>query len=93
MPVPSVLIKHLAAPLTIDGDPQKWRTIGLEPQIVMTPDSGSGFNGPKDCSAVIRMAYEGNNMYVQVIRFDDVVTFHQPLFVNVLQGRCSRDGD
>lgn len=25
------------------------------------------------------MAYEGNNLYVQVVRFDNVLTFHQPL--------------
>ena len=47
---------------------------------IVTPESGTpDITGPKDCSAVIRMAYEGTDLYVQTIVFDDVVTFHQPL--------------
>jgi hypothetical protein len=75
----NVVVKKLPAPLTIDGDSKKWRAIGFAPQIVVTPETGQGIDGPDDCSAVIRLGYEGKNLYVQVIKFDDVVTMHQPL--------------
>ena len=73
---PRVVIKKLAAPLPIDGDLEKWRKLGLTPQIVLTPASGSpSIKSAKDCSGVIRLAYEGQNLYVQLLRFDDVVMF------------------
>jgi hypothetical protein len=48
--------------------------------VLITPVTATGdIDGPGDCSAVVRLAYEGSNLYVQVLRFDDVVTFHQPV--------------
>jgi len=77
---PSVTVKKLAAPLPIDGDLEKWRKLGLAPQIVITPAAaGSKIKGAKDCSGVIRLAYEGENLYVQLLRFDDVVVFDPKL--------------
>ena len=59
---------------------------GHHPQVVITPETASGgISGPKDCSAIIRLAYEGNNLYVQVLRFDNIVSFHQPLAKSFLQ--------
>jgi len=73
---PRVVIKKLAAPLPIDGDLEKWRKIGLTPQVVLTPASGSAtIKSARDCSGVIRLAYEGENLYVQLLRFDDVIMF------------------
>jgi len=73
---PRVTIKKLAAPLPIDGDLEKWHKIGLTPQVVLTPALGSAnLKGAKDCSGVIRLAYEGDNIYVQLLRFDDVIMF------------------
>jgi len=70
-----VTIKKLAAPLPIDGDLEKWHKIGLTPQIVITPPLDGPIKGAKDCSALIRMAYHGDDIYVQVLKFDDVVMF------------------
>ena len=81
-----MIVRRLAAPLTIDGDMAKWRKAGITPQILITPVTASGsIDGPRDASAVVRLAYEGKNLYVQVIRFDDVVTFHQPVSKSHLQ--------
>jgi hypothetical protein len=74
-PAPQIRIPRLAQPLTIDGDLEKWRKAGVQPQIVIGP-SGA-FDGPGDCSAVIRMAYEGQNLYFQILQFDDVPMFYQ----------------
>jgi hypothetical protein len=83
---PRVVVRRLSAPLKIDGDLKKWRTAGITPQILITPVTASGsIKGPKDASAVVRLAYEGRNLYVQVLRFDDVVTFHQPVSKSHLQ--------
>jgi hypothetical protein len=77
---PRVLVRRLGKPLPIDGDLKKWRDAGITPQVLITPVTASGsIDGPGDCSAVVRLAYEGTNLYVQVLRFDDVVTFHQPV--------------
>jgi len=77
---PRVVIKKLVAPLTIDGDLEKWRALGLTPQVVVTPATGgSNIKSAKDCSGVIRLAYEGDNLYVQLLRFDDVVVFDPAL--------------
>lgn len=79
-PTPKVLIRKLAAPLAIDGNLQKWRDAGITPVALVTPESGSAdITGPEDCSAIIRLAYYGKDLYVQTLVFDNVVTFHQPL--------------
>jgi len=76
---PTLTVRKLSAPLPIDGDLGKWRRAGITPQILITPDaSGSGVNGPADACAVVRLAYEGSNLYVQVLVFDDVVVMYQP---------------
>ncbi len=74
-PQPTIRIPRLKSPLPMDGDLEKWRKAGIEPVVVIGPSSG--MNGPGDCSGVLRMAYEGQNLYFQLLRFDDVVTFHQ----------------
>ena len=84
-PTPVIHIPKLTTPLPIDGDMEKWRTAGITPQVVITPETASGgITGPRDCSAVIRLAYEGNNLYIQVLRFDNVVTFRQQFWRNPL---------
>lgn len=85
-PVSKVLVRKLAAPLPMDGDLVKWRRAGITPQILATPETASpDITGPADCSAVVRLAHEGGNLYVQVIKFDDVVTMHQPLQLHYKQ--------
>ena len=74
-----VKITKLDAPLPIDGDMAKWRKILPTPTLMITPETGSGIDGPADASALIRLAHEGGNLYVQMIRFDNLVTMHQPL--------------
>lgn len=82
----SVRIPRLPHALPIDGDLNKWRTAGISPNIIITPETAvAGINGPKDASAVIRFAYHGKDLYVQILRFDDVVTFHQPVERHYLQ--------
>jgi parallel beta-helix repeat protein len=79
-PTTKVLVRRLAKPLPIDGDLQKWRDAGITPQAIVTPESGSpDISGPADISGLIRLAYFGNDLYVQTLVFDNVVTFHQPL--------------
>jgi hypothetical protein len=75
MTQPQIRIPRLKAPLPIDGDLEKWRKAGVLPAVVIGP--GSSMDGPGDCSGILRMAYEGQNLYFQLLRFDDVVTFHQ----------------
>ncbi len=75
---PLVKVPRLPRPFPIDGGLTKWREAKVEPQIVITPESsGGGIDGPLDCSAVVRLAYEGNDLYAQFLIFDDVVSFHQ----------------
>jgi len=74
---PRLTICKLREPLPIDGKLEKWRAAGITPQIVMTPVTGRGVDSPKDASAVIRLAYHGQDLYVQILRFDDLVSFHQ----------------
>ena len=77
---PRLTVKKLAEPLPIDGGLEKWRRIGLTPQIVITPATGTpSIKSAKECSAVVRLAYEGKNLYVQVLRFCEVPTFHQTI--------------
>lgn len=80
-PAATVLrIPRLKSSFTIDGDLEKWRKEGIVPQIIVTPEtSQGGISDVKDASAIIRIAYHGNSLYVQVLRFDDVVSFHQPV--------------
>jgi hypothetical protein len=48
--------------------------------VVVTPETATGaIEGPGDTSAVIRLAYRGNSLYLQVLTFDDAPTFHQPV--------------
>ena len=73
-PITSITIKALKTPLTVDGDVEKWRRLGIKP-IVITPDVHG--SSPTSSSAIARLAYHQDKLYVQVIKFDDVVTFHQ----------------
>ena len=81
LPVPpttQVTVRRLATALPMDGDLKKWRTAGIIPAALITPETGSAaISGPKDCSAVLRLAYHGTDLYVQTIVFDNLVTFHQ----------------
>jgi hypothetical protein len=83
LPVPpttKVTVRRLEKPLAIDGDMKKWRDAGIAPAALVTPETGTAdIIGPQDCSAIIRLAYQGTDLYVQTIVFDNVVTFHQPL--------------
>jgi hypothetical protein len=70
-PVSSVsplVIPKLVAPLTMDGDPAKWR--GIQP-LLLTPELAGKAIGPENSSAVVRFAWEGTDLYVQVVKFDD----------------------
>jgi len=72
---PKFTIKKIDKDLPMDGNLAKWRNLGIKP-IVAAPDQ-TVKNDPRDTSAVIRMAHNGEKMFVQIIKFDDVVTFHQ----------------
>jgi len=80
-PQAHVTIPRLSAPFPIDSDLAKWRKAGIQPQIMLPPGAGGAANG----SAVIRLGYEGQNLYVQVLEFDDVPTFNFGAFLPVLQ--------
>ena len=69
-PAPRVTIKKLAAALPIDGELAKWRALGIAPIIISADD-------PTDNSAVVRMGYADDALFVQVIKFDNALTFHQ----------------
>ena len=92
----TIRIPRLAAPLPIDGDIQKWRAAGVAPQLILSPDSATGpVQGPADASALVRLAYEGTNLYVQVLQFDDAVCFdgsergRQDCFELCVNGACA----
>jgi hypothetical protein len=77
---PTVRVPRLGTDLPIDGSLEKWRAAGIAPQVVVTPETATGaIDGPGDTSAVIRLAYRGNSLYLQVLTFDDAPTFHQPV--------------
>ncbi|MFM7292960.1 MAG: hypothetical protein ACKO6B_17255, partial [Planctomycetia bacterium] len=57
-----------------DGDPAKWR--GIKP-ILITPELASKSIGPENSSAVVRFAWQGTDLYVQVVKFDDKVVLFQ----------------
>jgi hypothetical protein len=85
-PTFTAVIKKVEAPLAIDGDLKKWRTAGVQPQILITPETAGGdVTGPADISGVVRLAHENGNLYVQVIKFDDAVTMHQPIAKHYMQ--------
>lgn len=67
-PVPPLVIPKLAAAFEMNGDPAKWR--GIQP-LLITPELASKAIGPANNSAVIRFAWQGSDMYAQVIKFDD----------------------
>ena len=73
VPQPQLRIPRLAGPMKIDGDLKKWRDAGVAPQITIGP-SGN-VKSAADASAIIRIAYEGNNLYFQVLSFDDKPVF------------------
>src|SRR5262249_52308951 len=77
-PVTKVKIARLAAPLPVDGSLEAWRQAIPTPQIIITPEGSSGTTGAADCSALVRLAHLDTTLFVQVIKFDDVVTMHQP---------------
>ena len=70
-------IPKLKEPMKIDGDMQKWRDLGIA-TIILTPEASSGIDSAHDCSAIVRLAYRGKDLYLQVLRFDDILTLHQP---------------
>ena len=78
-----IVIKKLDSEMVIDGELNKWRELLPTPQVIVTPETGTGIDGPKDASALIRFAYtqgedDKGNLYVQFIRFDNIIAFHQP---------------
>jgi parallel beta-helix repeat protein len=83
VPQPEVRIPRLAQPWAIDGDLEKWRQAGVQPIAVIGPQGS--FNGPRDCSTVVRMAYEGQNLYFQVLQFDDVPTFYAMVYEDCVE--------
>jgi hypothetical protein len=91
VPPRQLKIAGLAQPLTIDGDLEKWRKAGVPPQIVVRPSGG--FDGPGDCSAIIRMAYEGQNLYFQILQFDDVPMFYQMIYEDNVELAINGAGD
>jgi hypothetical protein len=77
---PVVRIPRLARPFAIDGDLAKWREAGIVPQVILTPETASGaIDGPRDLSAVVRLAYHERDLYLQILTFDDAAIFHQPV--------------
>jgi hypothetical protein len=76
----------LKQPLPIDGGLEKWRKAGISPNIIITPDTAmGGIDGPQDASAVIRMAYHGTDLYVQILRFARNPVFFQPVSRHYMQ--------
>ena len=67
---PRISIKKLPGALPVDGDIAKWRQLNIQP-IVISAES------PVDNSAIVRMGYTDDALYVQVIKFDNALTFHQ----------------
>jgi hypothetical protein len=77
---PRVVVRKLPGPLAVDGDPAKWRALGVAPQFVITPVTAHGsVDGAADLSGAVRLGYHDKDIYVHVTRFDDTATFHQPV--------------
>jgi hypothetical protein len=72
--VPTLGIPKLPAAFTMDGDPAKWR--GIKP-ILITPELAGKAIGPENSSAVVRFAWQGTDLYVQVVKFDDRIVLFQ----------------
>jgi len=73
----NIVVQKLREPLPINGEPNAWGTM-VSPVAIVTPELASGdIKDAADCSATIRMAYLGDDLYVQTIVFDDEVLFHQ----------------
>jgi len=72
-----IVIRKLPEPLPVGGDPEVWGK-ALAPVALVTPEMASGdIRGAQDCCATLRLAYLGDDLYVQTIVFDDRVLFHQ----------------
>lgn len=69
-PPPRVVIQKLPGPLPVDGDLAKWRALNIRP-IVISADN------PANNSAVVRIGHTDDALYVQIIKFDNLLTFHQ----------------
>lgn len=82
---PTVRVPSLAQPLPVDGNLDAWRQAVPAPQILLLPRGDRDVRNPADCSAVVRLAHTGQELYLQVIRFDNAVTFHQPYNKSFLQ--------
>jgi hypothetical protein len=80
-PAPSVVrIPRLDRNLPIDGTLPKWREAGITPQIIITPETAYGdIDGPADVSALVRLAYRDQALYVQFLTFDDLPAYFQPV--------------
>jgi len=77
-PAPSVAVKKLDAPMTMDGDLDKWRKVLPTPQVMITPATATaGITTAVDNSATVRMAWHGDTLYFQFIVFDDIIAQHQ----------------
>jgi len=77
-PNPSVLVKKLDAPMTMDGDLEKWRKAVPTPQAKITPATAHGnITTAADQSATVRMAWHGDTVYFQFLVFDDIIAQHQ----------------
>jgi len=74
---PKFTVKKIDQDLPMDGDLAKWRGLGVTPFVVGPEQTRKA--DPRDISAVIRMAWneKESKFYVQVIKFDDIVSFHQ----------------
>jgi len=75
-PVAFITIAKLAAPLAINGDSAKWRSLGIKP-LLITPELAFKTIGAENNSAVVRLAYQGNDLYAQIIKFDDTIALFQ----------------
>jgi len=70
-PPPSIELARLDHELPIDGDLNKWRQLTyVEPLIISSDD-------PSNNSAVIRMGYTDKGIYVNIVKFDNNLVFHQ----------------
>ncbi len=45
------------------------------PQVIITPEAGAvNVGSPRECSVLVRFAWEGSNLYFQALKFDPLVT-------------------
>ena len=69
-PPPRVTIQKLPGALPVDGDLAKWRPLNIHPILISSDD-------PTDNSAVVRIGHTDDALYVQIIKFNKSLTFHQ----------------